>query len=187
MLADGDCVRGQVVNVDLFGDTATVKRAMGSHESHSGGTDEWLTPPELIEALGSFDLDPCAPIVRPWPTATDHFTIEDDGLRLPWNGRVWLNPPYASTGPWMRRMAEHGSGIALLFARTETLIWQDHIWPHAHAFLFLRGRLAFHYSDGRRASANAGAPSVLISYSEADTQALKESGLDGALVMAVTK
>lgn len=23
-------------------------------------SDEWYTPPEIIEALGEFDLDPCA-------------------------------------------------------------------------------------------------------------------------------
>lgn len=31
--------------------------------------DEWLTPLPIIEALEVFDLDPCAPIVRPWATA----------------------------------------------------------------------------------------------------------------------
>lgn len=31
--------------------------------------DEWLTPPEIVQSLGSFDLDPCSPIARPWPFA----------------------------------------------------------------------------------------------------------------------
>lgn len=42
---------------------------MGSHQSAAMLKDEWLTPPEIIKALGgpeSFDLDPCAPIKRPW-------------------------------------------------------------------------------------------------------------------------
>ena len=68
--------------------------AIGSHQSAKMGKDEWLTPPELIRALGEFDLDPCAPINRPWPTAGGHFTREDDGLTKEWFGRVWLNPPY---------------------------------------------------------------------------------------------
>lgn len=56
--------------------------------------DEWLTPPAIIKSLGEFDLDPCSPIVRPWDTAKTHFDINTDGLKMPWFGRVWLNPPY---------------------------------------------------------------------------------------------
>lgn len=55
----------------------------------TSGHDEWLTPPEIIKALGTFDLDPCSPIHRPWPTATNHYTVENDGFNLPWYGRVW--------------------------------------------------------------------------------------------------
>lgn len=58
------------------------------------GKHEWLTPLGLISALGIFDLDPCSPINRPWATAKNHFTIEDDGLRQKWFGRVFCNPPY---------------------------------------------------------------------------------------------
>lgn len=88
--------------------------------------DEWLTPPEILKLLGapqSFDLDPCAPINRPWDVAKHHYTIVEDGLLKPWFGRVFLNPPYGGPpifGPWMRRMVVHGHGTALIFARTET-------------------------------------------------------------------
>lgn len=30
----------------------------------STGKDEWLTPPEIVWALGHFDHDPCAPDKR---------------------------------------------------------------------------------------------------------------------------
>jgi hypothetical protein len=50
--------------------------------------------PGLINALGDFDLDPCAQVARPWDTAKQHFTIEDNGLLKPWDSRVWLNPHY---------------------------------------------------------------------------------------------
>lgn len=33
-------------------------------------TDEWYTPKEIIDALGKFDLDPCAPVKPLWQTAT---------------------------------------------------------------------------------------------------------------------
>ncbi len=91
--------------------------------------DEWLTPPEIIEALGPFDLDPCAPIVRPRDTAARHFTLEDDGLMQPWEGRVWLNPPYGKhTWKWLNRLALHGQGITIIFARTETEGFQRFVW-----------------------------------------------------------
>lgn len=48
--------------------------------------DEWLTPPHIMTALGKFDLDPCAPINRPWATADKHYTVEDDGLSQVWGG-----------------------------------------------------------------------------------------------------
>ena len=43
-------------------------------------THDWLTPPEILEALGPFDMDPCASQFQPWRTAVQQFTIEDDGL-----------------------------------------------------------------------------------------------------------
>lgn len=52
----------------------------------SAGKDEWLTPPYITEQLGPFDLDPCSPIDRPWPTAKKHYTILDDGLNKTWGG-----------------------------------------------------------------------------------------------------
>lgn len=161
---------------------------MGGHQSAAMLKDEWLTPPAIIDALGgaaSFDLDPCAPINRPWPTAKEHFTVNDNGLLKPWRGRVWFNPPYGGppiVGPWMRRMAEHGAGTALTFARTETDLFFETIWKRATAILFLRGRLYFHHVDGTRAAANAGAPSVLIAYGVTDAKILEASGIAGQFI-----
>lgn len=157
---------------------------IGGHQrAFEGRTNEWLTPPEIIRVLGPFDLDPCAPVNRPWDTALHHFTIEDDGLSHRWNGRVWLNPPYGPhTGKWLEALANHGDGIALVFARTETDMFFRYGWERADAMLFLRGRLNFHYANGDRAKVNAGAPSVLIAYGDANVQSLSASGLCGHLV-----
>jgi hypothetical protein len=62
------------------------RSGIGSHESTVNEKDVWLTPPEIIEALGPFDLDPCAAINQPWPTAKNHFTLHDNGLVQPWGG-----------------------------------------------------------------------------------------------------
>lgn len=63
---------------------------MIGYKRTSTSKQEWLTPPEIIQALGPFDLDPCAPIVRPWDTAQTYYTIDDNGLLKEWFGRVWL-------------------------------------------------------------------------------------------------
>ena len=153
---------------------------MGGHQSSAMGKDEWLTPPEIIKALGPFDLDPCAPIIRPWDTARKHYTIEDEGLSKSWSGRVWLNPPYGSfTGRWLDKLACHGNGIALIFARTETQMFFDNVWGQADAILFLKGRLVFHNVDGTKARANAGAPSCLVAYGEHNADCLLRCSIRG--------
>lgn len=159
-------------------------RGIGSHQSARMVSDEWLTPPEIIKSLGVFDLDPCAPVQRPWDMAKKHYTVKDNGLLQPWEGRVWCNPPYGrSTGEWLQKCAMHGDAVALIFARTETEMFFRWVWEQATALLFLRGRLTFYRPDGRVASANAGGPSVLVAYGYANAGALLNSGLRGKFVL----
>lgn len=156
---------------------------MGSHHGPVMGKDEWLTPPEILKALGAFDLDPCAPISRPWDTAAKHYTVLDNGLSQPWDGRVWCNPPYGlEAAQWLKRLAAHGNGVALIFARTETEMFFESVWSAASAALFLRGRLNFHHVNGDRAKANSGAPSVLVAYGAENAIALRDSGIVGHFV-----
>lgn len=159
--------------------------SMGGHQSAAMLKDEWLTPPSLLCALGGFDLDPCAPAAerRPWDMARTHYSAEDDGLSKPWHGRVWCNPPYGlEAARWLERLAAHGNGIALIFARTETAMFFEHVWGKASALLFIKGRLHFHHVDGRRAAANAGAPSVLVAYGFENAKTLQECVIDGQYV-----
>lgn len=157
---------------------------MGSHQSSKSGTNDWFTPPAIIEALGgadSFDLDPCSADVRPFETARAYYTAQDNGLLLPWFGRVYLNPPYSNPllARFMARMAAHACGIALIFARTETKAFHRYVWGAATGILFLRGRLNFHLPSGERAKRNGGAPSVLISYGDEDRDILAAAPIDG--------
>lgn len=155
---------------------------MGGHHSARAGTHIWLTPPWVIKALGDFDLDPCAaPNPRPWDTAKTHYTAPaQDGLSLPWDGRVWLNPPYGdAVGRWLAKLGRHGAGTALIFARTETEAFHSEVFAKADAILFLEGRLFFHYPSGLQAEANAGAPSVLCAYGADDAELLRYSGIRG--------
>jgi hypothetical protein len=158
--------------------------SMSSHQApHHGATNEWLTPPEIINALAPFDLDPCAAIDQPWATATRQLTIEDDGLSVEWKGFVWCNPPFGpEAGIWLERLAKHGNGIGLAPARTETRWFISAVWEQADSILFLHGRPHFHTPDGARGHANSGAPIALLGYGPLALARLKACGLKGSLV-----
>lgn len=158
---------------------------LGSWQRSVGKTQVWLTPPHIVRALGPFDLDPCAaPAPRPWATAAAHIAPPEDGLKMAWNGRIWLNPPFHryQVGHWLARLADHGIGTALLFARVDTKAWFRSVWGKAEGALFLRGRLTFHLPSGELSDWNGGAPPVLVAYGEQDAERLYNSGLDGHFV-----
>ena len=140
---------------------------------------EWLTPPELVKKLGEFDLDPCSPVNAPFLHAKYNFTILDDGLNREWFGRVYLNPPYGrGMELWLEKLKTHGNGIALIFARTETRLFFQHIWNDADAVLFVKGRIKFYHVTGIQGG-TPGAPSVFIAYGKENAMALKNSGIEG--------
>lgn len=156
--------------------------SLSSHQSARMKNDEWLTPISIIDALGAFDLDPCSPVIRPWNTASHHFSKDQDGLAQRWMGRIWLNPPFGrESEKWMQRMVHHRNGIALLAARTETKMFFDTVWNEADAILFLKGRPHFHYVDGKRAKSNSGAPICLVAYGSDNAIALRNSNLGKVL------
>lgn len=146
-------------------------------------SDTWLTPPEFIEALGPFDLDPCCPAYMPWTTATRMISLPTDGLAEKWEGRVWCNPPYGREAvKWLEKMADHGNGYSLTFARTEAKWFWNTIWMKASAVLFIKGRVHFYSEGGIRAPVNAGAPSVIAAYGEINAVKLRYCKIDGAYV-----
>jgi len=155
------------------------------HTRRAGTSDDWITPLWLIQALGPFDLDPCSSLTQPWPCAALNWTVADNGLMREWAGLVWCNPPYGKAMEvWLNRLASHGNGIALVFARTETRAFFRYVWPHASAMLFLRGRVTFHYPDGStpRNGANSGGPTVAIAYGTEAARRLWQARKLGALV-----
>lgn len=157
---------------------------LSGHQSAKMGSDTWLTPPSILNPLGEFDLDPCCPPNMPWRTAAKMLTEAEDGLATPWAGRVWLNPPFGQQAAlWLAKMAQHGNGIALIPARTETAMFYESVWPHADSVCFLKGRPHFHYPDGIRASFNSGAPIALVAYGRDNTQALRRSSLGIVLIV----
>jgi len=126
------------------------------HHAALGQSDEHYTPPEIFEALGCrFDLDPCQPeegrafLSVP---ADRFFTPADDGLVQPWDGYVWLNPPFGGRNgvvPWLEKFAAHRNGIALVNALTSSG-WFHQFAPRMDALLFPKGKTKFVRPDGSR-------------------------------------
>src|SRR5512146_958916 len=110
-----------------------------THESTHDESKEWYTPRHIFQALHmEFDLDPCSPGGRivPWIPARRHLTLREDGLVAPWDGQVWMNPPYGMDTPkWFERLARHGLGIGLVFSRTDTQWFHDWM-PYCDAVCF---------------------------------------------------
>lgn len=151
-----------------------------------GSKTEWITPGFIIDALGGpFDLDPCAPVKPPYVIARQTFNVETDGLKREWprDAFAFVNPPYdRNLSAWLKRLKEHpGGGIALIFARTDTKYFREHVWA-ADAILFLDGRVTFHHVDGRKAEKNSGAPSVLVAYGQRAVEALRGCDLAGQYI-----
>jgi len=137
----------------------------------SSGWDCWASPDSILELVyacldGTPDLDPCSPgRTRCRVRAATHYTEDDNGLLLPWKGKVYMNPPYGrAIGQWTAKAAEEVAigrasvVIGLIPARTDTTWWHRDVAGRAHVCL-LRGRLAF--GDGLQ---SAPFPSALIAW-----------------------
>lgn len=147
--------------------------------------NEWYTPCNIINSLGSFDLDPCtsksAYLIN--KSAKIFYTKEDDGLKCDWFGRIWLNPPYEQ--PYLRlfleKMAEHDNGIALIFSKMEAKWFHDVVLNKADSMLILYDRIKFIRPNGS-VGLQPRNSSLLISYGEYNTDILKKSKLKGKFV-----
>ena len=114
-------------------------------------TDEWSTPPAFVAGLvrrfGSIDLDPCC---RPETArGARYFTRADNGLVQPWDGLVFVNPPYSEPKVWVEKAISESRRtstcrvIMLLPASVDTGWFHDLVLPNAD-IEFMRGRLRFH-------------------------------------------
>ena len=114
----------------------------------SSKTDLWETPKDLFDKLNKefhFVLDVCATPEN--AKCEEFYTKEQDGLKQPWKGTVWCNPPYGrQIGEWVRRAflaSVSGSTVVMLLpARTDTRWFHEYIYGKAE-IRFIRGRLKF--------------------------------------------
>ena len=126
----------------------------GSSVHFSSASCLWATPQDLFDRLDAqygFETDVCATPEN--AKCPQYYTAADDGLRQPWRGVCWMNPPYGrEIGAWMRKAYESSIGgatvVCLVPARTDTSWWHD--YAAKGEIEFLRGRLKF---GGHRNSA----------------------------------
>ena len=154
-------------------------------DSYSG-TVVWLTPKYIIDALeGPFDLDPCAPDVIPFKIASNTFNKQQNGLLQDWSKYkdVFINPPYdyISLKEYTKKAIEHKECIMLIYARTDTELFQKEIFTNAYSILFIKGRIKFLDETGDLAKNFAGAPSCLIAFNENMHKKLKNA-IDNNLI-----
>ena len=139
-----------------------------NHRAQGTGENEWYTPDEYLVAarsvLGGFDLDPASSdTAQEKIKATKYFTKEDDGLELPWHGRVWLNPPYSQPliSHFIDRLClvyesgEIDAAILLTHNYTDTR-WFHKAASVADAICFTRGRIKFYSPTGEVAAPTQG-------------------------------
>jgi hypothetical protein len=109
----------------------------GSSTGDSAPSDERYTPAAFVDAaravMGGIDLDPCSTgeaneVVK----AAQFYTRAENGLALPWSGRVLLHPPHAEpalTGFCAKLGEAHAAGdvpmaVAVVDAETGAEWWQ---------------------------------------------------------------
>lgn len=157
----------------IFGDTAKE-------------SDEWYTPPEIIHSLGTFDLDPATSLEAYAlnKSAKKIYTRYDDGLNMEWDGRVWLNPPYSQPlmMNFLKKMATHNNGIALVFAKIESKWFHDVVLYNAVAAKFLYGRIRFLHKDGTKGDQPRNG-SMLLAYGWENVAILKSCSIKGKFVL----
>ena len=157
------------------------------HVSNNSGENEWYTPPFIIEAaksvMGNIDLDPASSkLANEAVGAKEFYTIEDDGIKKDWHGRVWLNPPYSQ--PDISNFAKAVTSkkydeIMILVNNATETDWFRTMAEISNAICFINKRLKFIDRDGNPSGAPLQGQAIIYKGSNVDKfiQEFKESGL----------
>lgn len=120
-------------------------------------TDEWHTPESVLALaraiLERIDVDPAScRIAQDRVRAGRWFGPVENGLVQPWEGRVWLNPPFSDMETWVdaaiERVQAGGDTEAVLLcchANTENTWWHK---LAAYPVALSRGRVRYLRPDG---------------------------------------
>jgi hypothetical protein len=151
----------------------TLQSGSVPHVARNSGDNEWYTPNDYIDAarqvMGEIDLDPASShLANQAVKATEYYTIDDDGLKARWRGKVWLNPPYATDliGRFTGKLSEHylvgdvSEAVVLVNNATETG-WFQKMAEQASALCFPKSRVRFLDPSGNPSGAPLQGQAVL--------------------------
>lgn len=109
----------------------------------------------INQEYGPFDLDAAASHEN--AKCDKYYTVEDNSIQQPWEGNVWINPPYKSRSPqgytltkWVEKAFQEIENenanivVMLLPIATSTRYFHDIILPNASELVFIAGRLKFY-------------------------------------------
>jgi hypothetical protein len=175
-----------------------IREVRRPHVANNSGDNEWYTPPEFIEAarlvMGSIDLDPASSEVANRTVGAKRiYTAADDGLKLVWEGRVWMNPPYEKG--LIDRFAEKlrdevtagfvTQAVVLVNNATDTR-WFATLCEVATMLCFPTGRIRFYKPDGERGAPLQGQAVIYIGgQHEGFARAFASFGMVAKVVAAV--
>ncbi len=134
------------------------------------------TPQYIIDALGPFDLDPCAGKDTNIGKVNWWNGRGENGLKREWSGFVWCNPPFLYKEIWIKRMLKHNNGILLLPERGSAP-WFGPLAERAGAYFVMGKKINF---VGGSSSNNIG--SVLFPFGSEAISRIEKSDLPGLLV-----
>ncbi len=138
----------------------------GSVVEKYSGEDEWYTPKKYLDAaravMGDIDLDPASNCkANKFVQAKLFYTKKQDGLSLPWKGRVFLNPPYKQplVAAFTKKLVDEyvvgnvKQAILLTNNSTDTK-WWHYAAGIACAVCFTSGRISFYRDKEYNAPTN---------------------------------
>ena len=135
--------------------------------------DNLQTPKYIIDALGSFDLDPCAGAFTDIGIKNISDQLGGCGLSEKWEGCVYVNPPFSQKEKWIQKMIDHGNGILLLPERGSAP-WFGPLAKSCGCYFVMGKKINF---IGGSSSNNVG--SVLFPFGNEAIEKIKNSGLPG--------
>lgn len=116
-----------------------------------GKSDEWYTPKYIFDAIGlSYEMDVAGDLNNPNQSVPARRALSCDGLNQPWEGRIWMNPPFGGRNalwPWVKKFLLHGRGIALVPDRTSAPWWQF-LASHSDVICFVSPKVKFIDANG---------------------------------------
>lgn len=166
--------------------------------SNTRKNNEWYTPARYVEAarsvMGGIDLDPAScEVANQTVRATHFYAREENGLMLPWSGRVWLNPPFSmvdetcGAGKWSSRLLSEyrqrhvEQAIILIPAITDTK-WFQPLCEHLMCF----SSISIHYhKPGSKQPVGIGYPTAFVYLGPNESRFIETFSSFGHIVRAI--